>query len=366
VIVSAVVLSAGAWSSLADAPLRRRAALAGCVLLVHYFVAREMFVRYEGGHAAVIALLVAVPLLIPWRRGQLISGLGAATALAAVSLAVFGINGLSLGAVFDPFGRESTLESEWSTMLSPQPSIAAATAGIQAAEGISSVIVRELDNHCVNAEPWEVSAIFAYPGWRWCPVGVMQSYAAYTTKLDNLDAAGYANPRTGPDRVLRQVSAIDGRKPTWESPAAMLSLLCHFKEIQASGQWQSLARIPNRCGKPRLLVTLHSAGASALQIPAAPAGMVLVAQVYGLQLHRRERLETLFARAAVRVLVVNGLGYRVVPDTVTDGLILDVPAYADYAPPFNFNLQVNSLEAEINGVAVPFSVALLGVPIKPA
>ena len=94
--------------------------------------------------------------------------------------------------------------------------------------------------------------------------------------------------------------------------------------------------------------------------------MVLVAQVYGLQLHHGERLETLYARAAVRLLVANGLGYRVVPDTVTDGLVLDVPAYADYTPPFSFNQQVNSLEAEINGAAVPFSVALLGVPIKPA
>jgi hypothetical protein len=366
VILFGIILSAGAWSSLRDAPLRRRAALAGSVVLVHYFVAREMFVRYEAGHAAAIALLVTVPLLIPWRRGQLTSGLALATGLAAVSLAVFGLNGLTLGTVFDPGGRESALVTELNTVVSPQSSIALAAAGIRAVEGVSPVIVSELNNHCVDTEPWEVSAIFAYPRWRWCPAGVMQSYAAYTTQLDNLDAAGYADPRTGPDRVLRQAVAIDGRRPTWESPAAMLSLLCHFKEIQAAAQWQSLARIPNRCGKPRLLGTLHSAGANAIQIPPAPAGMVLVAQVHGLQLHGRERLETLFARAAERTLVVNGLGYRVVPDTLTDGLVLDVPPYADYAAPFNFNLQVNSLTAEINGAVVPFSVALLGVPIKPA
>jgi hypothetical protein len=366
VIVSAVAFAAAAWVSLSDARLRSRVALAGCVLLVHYFVAREMFVRYEAGHGAVMTLLVAIPLMIPWRRGQLVTGLAMGTGLAALSLAILGVSAIPLSTIFDPLGRESTLVSEWNTMVSPQPSIAAASAAIQAAEGIPSVIVGELNNHCVNAEPWEVSAIFAHPRWRWCPVGVMQSYAAYTTKLDNLDAAGYANARTGPDRVLRQATAIDGRNPTWESPAAMLSLLCHFKQITFGGQWQSLARIPNRCGKPRLLATLHSGGPTVLQIPAPPPGMVLVAQVYGLQLHRRERLETLFARAAVRLLVANGLGYRVVPDTVTDGLVFDVPAYADYSPPFSFNQQVNSLEAEINGAAVPFSVALVGVPIKPA
>ena len=67
-------------------PLRRRAALAGCVVLVHYFVAREMLVRYDPGHAAVLVLLVAVPLLIPWRSGQRATRLAMAAGLAAVSL----------------------------------------------------------------------------------------------------------------------------------------------------------------------------------------------------------------------------------------------------------------------------------------
>jgi hypothetical protein len=194
---------------------------------------------------------------------------------------------------------------------------------------------------------------------------VMQSYAAYTTKLDNLDAAGYASARSGPDRVLRQASAaIDGRNPAWESPAAMLSLLCHFREIQAVGPWQALARIPNRCGKPRMLGTFHGGGSVALAIPPAPPGMVLVAQVYGLQLHGRERLETLYARAATRVLVVNGLGYRVAPGTLSDGLVFDVPAYADYPAPFSLNQAVHTMQAEISGGLVSFTVRLVGVPIR--
>ena len=368
VILSALVLTAAAWSSLSDAPLRRRVALAGCVLLVHYFVAREMFVRYDGGHAAVLALLVAIPLLLPWRREQLAGGLAIAAGLAVASLAVLGGDGLAVGSVFDPFGRESALVSDIKTMISPQPAIAVGRSEIAIADGVPPAIVDNLNGHCVNAEPVEVSAIFAHPAWRWCPVGVMQSYAAYTTQLDNLDAAGYANARSGPDRVLRQVNAtIDGRNPTWESPAAMLSLLCHFKEISRGGQWQALARIPDRCGKPRLLGTVHSNGPGVLRVPPAPRGTVLVAQVKGLQIYKRERLETLFARAAERTVVINGaVTYRVVPDTLTDGLMLDVPAGADYLAPFAFNLAVSTIEAEINQVPVAFSVTLLAVPIKPA
>jgi len=367
VIVSALILAAAAWSALADAPLRRRVSLAGCVLLVHYFVAREAFVRYDSGHAAVIALLVTVPLMVPWRSRQRLGGLAIAAALAVASLAALGGEGVGVDSVFNPLGRESALETDINTMISPQSAIAAESYDIQLASVVPPAIVDELNNHCVDAEPFAVSTIFAYSSWRWCPIGVMQSYAAYTTKLDNLDAAGYANARSGPDRVLRQNVAIDGRNPTWESPAAMLSLLCHFKEIRRGGQWQALARIPDRCGTPRLLAIVHSDAGDVVHVPPAPPGAVLVAAVYGLQVHNGERLKTLFSRAADRSLVINdAITFRVVPDTLTDGLILDVPRYADYRAPFNFSLDVGTIEAEINQVPVEASVTFEAVPIRRA
>jgi hypothetical protein len=368
VILSATVLSAAAWLSLAGAPLRCRVALAGCVLLVHYFVAREIFVRYAPGRPGALVLFVAVALMIPWKRSQLAIGSAITVGLAVVALAVLGQAGFGLGSVIDPVGRESTLVSNIKTMLAPWATIARGRRQITREDGVPPAIVAAFAGHCVNAEPVEVAAIFAFPQWRWCPIGALQSYAAYTTELDDLDAAGYANARTGPDRVLREFNAtIDGRNPTWESPAAMLSLLCHFTEIGRGGKWQALARIPDRCGKPRLLGTFRSVGRNALQIPAAPRGTVLLAQVHGLQIDTGERLETLFVRAAMRALIVNGaITYRVVPDTLTDGLILDVPTYVDYLAPFSFNLGVQSLRAEINKAPVAFSVTVLTVPIARA
>lgn len=366
VLLSAAVLTAAAWSSLAEAPLRRRVALAGCVLFVHYFVARGMFVRWAPGHASEIALLVAVALMIPWKRSQLAIGSAVTVALAVAALAGLGSSGVGLGSALDPFGRASALVSNIKTMIWPGATIARGRRHTNRELAVPPEIVAAFYHHCVNVEPIEAAAIFAFPSWRWCPIGVMQSYAAYTTELDNLDAAGYANARSGPDRVLRQAVAIDGRNPTWESPAAMLSLLCHFKEIGRGGRWQALARIPDRCGKPRLLGSFHSGGPKGLPIPAAPRGSVLVAQVHGLQIYRAERLETLFVRPAERALIVNGVSYRVVPDTLTDGLILDVPSYADYVAPFNLNLGVHLLEAKISAAPVAFSVTFLVVPINGA
>ena len=70
VVASALALAAGGWLSLAGTPAAsgRRSPSPCCS--VHYFVAREMFVRYDAGHAAVISLLVVVPLAIPWQRGR--------------------------------------------------------------------------------------------------------------------------------------------------------------------------------------------------------------------------------------------------------------------------------------------------------
>jgi hypothetical protein len=120
------------------------------------------------------------------------------------------------------------------------------------------------------------------------------------------------------------------------------------------------------CVKVRDGLVLGTDSMSALPIPAAPRGSVLVARVHGLQIDAAERFETLFVRAAKRAVIVNGVTFRVVPDTLPDGLILDVPRYADYASTFNLSLGVHSMKAEINKVPVAFSVTLLAVPIKRA
>jgi hypothetical protein len=367
-LTAGVTLAGAAWISLAEAPRSRRLAFSACVVVLTYFTAREMFVRYDPGHANTLAFMLAVPLVMPWRRPHVAVGMTMAAGLAVASFAVLGAAGVTFEDVFNFAQKDNDLASQVSTMFSPHQTIVAAQASIRAAEGISPVIAAQLDGHCVQSEPNEVAAIFAYPGWRWCPVGALQTYAANTPELDHLDAAMYANAREGPDRVLRQAGvAIDGRFQGWQSPAAMLALLCNFKQIGLHGQWQALARIRDRCGKPRVIASIHTGANDVVSLPPPPAHSVIVAELYGLQIHHRERLETLFVRAATRTVTVNGaLTFRVPPDTVTDGLIFDVPAYADVPQPFTFNLDVRTVSAAINGRAMPMTVKLLSVPIKAA
>jgi hypothetical protein len=367
VLGSALALSAGGWISLSGFPRRRRAALVATVLLVHYFVAREMFVRYDARHAATFSLLIVVPLVIPWQRDRLAVAFASTASLAVAAVAVLGLAGVTPGSIFDPFGRAGNFVSELGTVFSPAGAIAQGRTAIEAYDNVPPGIVSALGGHCVDVDPVEIAVIWAYPRWNWCPVGVLQSYAAYTPSLDRLDAAAFANARTGPDRVLRESSVqIDGRNPAWESPAATLSLLCHFTEIARGGNWQALARVSDRCGRPRVLGTVRSPYGDAVRIPAAPRGMVLLGEVSGLQISDGERFETLFGRAHTRVLQLNNatVTYRVVPDTLGDGLIFDVPPDADYAPPFNLGGPVSTITAGIKQLDVPFSVTLIGVPIR--
>jgi hypothetical protein len=363
ILGSALVLTAGAWRALATERTRRGAALAGAVLVVHYFVGREALVRYGPGHMAVVSVLGAVALMIPWPRTQRATGLAMAAMLAVT---VFAVLARPVNELIDPVGDAHRFFAQAADVLHPAATIAQGRESVRKEGAIPTQMALALRGHCVTSEPDEISAVWAHPQWRWCPLPVFQSYTAYTPRLDHLNAAAYADARNGPDRVLRQVNqAIDSRNASWESPAAMLSMLCHFGEIEHSGEWQTLARVPNRCGKSYELQTIHSSLGDTIALPAPPMDAVMVAAIDGVQVAGWERLETLFTRARPRYVIVNGSAkFRVPPGTAADGLILAVPPYADYAAPFNLNMDAHTLNVEVEGHSSgAIAVHLLAVPI---
>ncbi len=366
VVGSAIALAMGAWRAFATERPRRGAALAGAVLVIHYFAAREAFVRYDSGHIAVIAVLAAVALMIPWPRAQRMTGVALAAMLA---VAAFAVLGRPVTEIVNPLGDAHQLARQARDVLHPGKLIAEGRADVIRDDALPAPMAAKLRGHCVNAEPAEIAAVWAHPKWSWCPLPVFQSYTAYTPRLDELNAAAYANAHNGPDRVLRQVDqAIDERNPIWESPAAALSMLCHFNEIEHSGEWQTLARVPDRCGKPHALETIHSSLGRTITLLDPPEGAVMVAAIEGVQVAGWERLETLFRGARARYVTVNGqsdLRFRVPPGTVQDGLILDVPYNADYAAPFNLNMNARTLRVQVDGHSSgAITIRLSAVPIQ--
>ena len=106
------------------------------------------------------------------------------------------------------------------------------------------------DAKTVHIEPWETSAAWIF-GWKWKPLPVFQSYSAYTSALDNLNATALASTRRAPQVVVAQSVAIDGRVPRFESPNTQLTLLCWYRPAASGGGWTAFER-RNRsaCGGP--------------------------------------------------------------------------------------------------------------------
>ena len=365
-VASGAALAVAAWTALPTLERRRRLGLSVAVLLPHYFLLREIFVRHDATRGAYFALLVVVALMVPWPAGRRTTGVAIASALAIGMFASYPKPPTQL---VNPLGSAKAMLSDFHGALSGgrrAPIFALERRIIGEQDTLPPGVLAAVRGHCVTVEPAEISVVWLY-GLRWCPLPALQSYNAYTSRLDRLDAAAYADVPHGPDRVLRQYDSIDGRNPTWESPAAMLSLLCHFGEVARGGAWEALARVPDRCGAPRPLAVIHSSIGRTITLPPPAAGSVLVASVDGLQVKGLERLKTLLTRAAVRTVSVDGRPFRVPPDTAADGLVVGVPAAADYAPPFNFDMAPRTLRATVAGHSSgPITVRLSLVPISPS
>ena len=118
----------------------------------------------------------------------------------------------------------------------------------------------------VDAVPYDIARVRAN-GWRWRPEPTLESYVAYTPRLDRLDAERLADPR-GADFVLLDWSAIDGRHPFLESPLSWHVLLDRFEPRTAGAHPLLLARrATGRLGIPRALGGTVAHWEERLQLP---------------------------------------------------------------------------------------------------
>jgi hypothetical protein len=223
--------------------------------------------------------------------------------------------------------------------------IAQGRSAVAASLAVPEPLLAAMRGRPTHAEPVDISAVWA-SGLPWHPLPVFQSYSAYTPSLDRRNAGEFA-AADGPQRVLRRVNAaIDGRNAAWESPAAMRALLCHFRHLAGGdGAWEVLGRVANRCGAAVPLVTVKAQLGQAVPIPTAAPGAAVYVIVDGLQVRGLERLRELAYRSVTRTAVLDGQRpYRVLPETVQDGLLLRVPAAADSPGAFAFDQHASSIE----------------------
>ena len=169
---------------------------------------------------------------------------------------------------------------------------------------------------------------------RWSPLPVFQSYSAYTTALDELNAERLRSA-AAPTRILRErfddvdgtPYAVDRRFVWFESPAAMLETFCRYDELAANDRWQVLGRTTRSCGAPEVISTDVGAGGRVRRRPRRDAARrFVIVRITGFPDGILDKLRTLAFRADEWYVEMPDRGrFRLVPGTADDGLILAVP-----------------------------------------
>jgi hypothetical protein len=208
-------------------------------------------------------------------------------------------------------------------------------------------LVSSLQGYSVANETWEDAFSLAYPQLRWDPLPVLQSYSAYTTYLDDLDASFLSSGRA-PQRLLYQPATIDLRDPFWDPPATLEAMYCHYQQVGVSGQWQVLARASDRCGQARVIGVAKATFGQPIPVPAARGEMEVAtfslssplwARAEGVLLKPPQLQVTTWAEGTPKPTT-----YRFISGTSGDAHVLAVPASLGYsrqfAPPTVLQLEL--------------------------
>jgi hypothetical protein len=347
--VVAVLAGAGllvAWRAGEMLPPRSRYGLVALWAVLAFTSFKAGFVRHDRGHATIyFAAVLGGIVAFGWapHRRQTAWLLGAVFAIALI-----GAGGTPLQRWFTPRERTRSFTDEARVLMDGSRTNAGIADGRlkrRNAEQWDGRFLSAIGRRTVHIEPWDAGLVWSQ-GLRWRPLPVFQNYSAYTTDLDERNAA-VARSRSGPDVIMREQAPVaDGRNPAFEAPAATRAILCNFRTAQGPfGRWLMLERSAPRCGSERPLRTVVAKLGAATPVPAAPdAASVVMVRIEGIGVSGLETLRSALYRALPREIELDGgRKNRLIPGTAADGLMLRVPRRADYPPPFSLNQGANTI-----------------------
>jgi hypothetical protein len=369
-----IVAAVGLVLATAFAPFRDRRARLFAVLLVAaaaFSSYKYGVVRFEPYHVALaLSAMIGIWLLLPWRRVQAMAFLAATVVIGAIVVHIYPTSP-RLDVVANLKGFKESAE------LVVRPGLrdsrtAEARAGLQAAYNLEPGTLAALRGKRVSIDPWEAAIAWAYE-LDWSPLPVFQNYAAYTRKLDELNAHAVEDPE-GPQMILRQnpggalpwgERSEEGRLPAWDPPLQNVAVVCNFFPIRTTAYWQLLSRIGNRCEEPEFISEGTAQPGEEITVPRAGPSAFVVLDLSGLEIEGFEKLKSLLWKPPVRTAVLNGgeVSYRLVPGTSGDGLIVTRAPSLGGGPGFDQLPQLRHLRFE--GVSRTLGLKFYRVRVRP-
>lgn len=364
--MAAAVLSLALVVIVARLPFRDRRTRWCAVLLVAasaFAIYKEGVVRPDAGHLSLYFSSACILWIgLPWQRARWL-------VIGAAAIALIGIPMRATGATtnYDVIGNIELAGEGVENLVSPgrrEDLIEKGREGQQSVYALEPGIRKELEGHTVAVEPWETAAVWAYE-LDWRPLPIFQNYSAYTSRLDRLNAEA-VEAADGPERILREnppfvynefpTPDLDGRFGGWDPPEQARAVLCHFYPTRGGLRWEVLVRTEDRCGPSHHLSTVQGHYGETIEVPAAGAGEVVYVRIQGAGVGGIEKLTNFLLHARVRHVLVNGtVRYRLVPETATDGLLLNSdPALVETEGGYSPIPQAQTIEVEGPGGDLTF------------
>jgi hypothetical protein len=336
-----------AWRAGEALPRRAQVGLVLLWTVLAFTAFKAAFVRHDAGHtniyfASVLGALIAFG-WAPHRRqtAWLLGALFAVTLLAS--------GGPSPRAQFMPLLRADSFFDQVRLLTdgsATNEGIAAARKARADFEQLDGRIYDAIGDRTVHVEPTDAGLPWAQR-LRWKPLPVFQSYSAYTADLDDRNADMVRSP-DGPEVILREATVtFDNRIAAFESPAAIVAMLCHFRPTEGPyGRWLLLERSPDRCGPERPLKTVDARLGEAVPVPPPPdRSSIVVVHIEGVEVSGLEKIRAALHRSRGRQVVYDGGREikRLIPGTAANAHILTVPRRADHPDPLRLDQGVKTI-----------------------
>lgn len=368
-VATGITATGAAWMLNGDLDHRRRLGLTCLIALFSFFSFKEGFIRPDHAHIALfVSAITTAWFALGWTRPLRWPGIATLIALLAVSI------NFSPGAI-DPIAHTRAARDLTQTMISPSRRHSATDAGrsnIEATFAIDPAIIAAIGDRPVQVSPYETSVAWAY-GLNWRPLPVFQDYLAYTPRLDRENSDALRAP-TAPLRILREVDTgtVDRRYTGFNPPEATIQMLCTYGPGLIRGSWMVLRRIPDRCGREKLLTSVSGEFGKPFEVPTPLPGSLTIARVHGVSVDGLERLRTLLFRAKSRYIGFSGgnqsastaTSFRLVPGTAEDGLLISAPPAADYPEPFTLAPDPDAFTISGPGLKGPVDIDFYTRPIR--
>jgi hypothetical protein len=338
-LIDVALLAAVVVLALRGRPRLEKAAISLIFVGWTWEALKEGFVRHDTHDLTFFALVLLALCLARLPRAQL--PLQAGAVVVAGLLACLA-NGHAPPSVRSPAEDATALATEVRDLAVPGHWAKAeqtARAEIQrTGDDLPAPLVAALRGHTLAVETLEDAMTFAYPSLRWDPEPVLQSYSAYTSYLDQLDAHFLSSSRA-PERILYKPVTINNRNQWWEPPASLEAMYCHYRQVGTVDHWLLLARVagPGRCGPATVTGAETVRFGQPVTVPAAPGRMVVA--TFSVSSPFTARLESVALKGPEVDVTVWSTApapstFRFIPGTAADAHVLAVPGSLGYPAGF--------------------------------